>query len=208
MLAVSDNGSGMSKEIQRRIFEPFFTTKEKGRGTGLGLSTVYGIVQQNGGHVTVYSEAGKGTTFKVYLPRIDEVPTLPSTKQDTELLKAKGKILLVEDDASVRRIVTQILQQQGYTVAEAKDGREALSMARKMEDIDLLITDVVMPEMSGPEMVKQLKKERPQLKVLYLSGYTDNAISRHGLLDMDVTFLQKPFVPDALKNKVREVLEK
>jgi len=211
MLAVSDTGCGMDAETQSRIFEPFFTTKEKGKGTGLGLSTVYGIVKQSGGYVFAYSEPGRGTSFKIYLPRVAEgaaleeladAPVPRSRHQGTETL------LLVEDEESVRELVREALEARGYNICPARNGNQALAMAARQDlKIDLLITDVVMPGIGGRELAQRLNALRPSVKVLYLSGYTEDAIVHHGVLDPGTAFLQKPFTLDALACKVREVLD-
>ena len=209
MLVVSDTGIGMSEETQARIFDPFFTTKEKGKGTGLGLSTVYGIVKQSGGNIWVYSEPGHGTTFKVYLPQI-ETPTAPAEDATIEAAIPGGSetILLVEDEEVVRGLARKILEQAGYRVLDVTRGAEAISVySAPSETIDLLLTDVVMPETSGKEVADRLTANHPGLKVLFMSGYTDEAIVHHGVLDSHVEFLQKPFTAAALARKVREVLD-
>jgi signal transduction histidine kinase/ActR/RegA family two-component response regulator len=210
MLALSDTGTGMDADTQRRMFEPFFTTKVQGKGTGLGLSTVYGIVKQSEGNIGVYSELGKGTTFKVYLPRVDDVAqieTVPDAVAD--LPNGRETVLLTEDEDPVRRLTKTILELNGYQVLEATCGDEALSIYKSHRgQIDLILTDVVMPRMSGRELAQTLQTIRPDIKILYLSGYTDDAIVRHGLLDQEMSFLQKPFTPDALLRKVREVLDR
>ncbi len=206
MLAVSDTGCGMDADTQSRIFEPFFTTKEK--GTGLGLSTVYGIVRQSGGNVCVYSEPGHGTTFKIYFPRVrDDGETAKATIAPATVLKGSETILLVEDEPSVRSLVRSVLQSNGYTVLEASRGDEAVEISqRHSEPIHLLVTDVVMLGMSGRELAERLEAIHPEAKVLFMSGYTDDAILRHGVLKAGTAFLQKPFTPEALAVKVRNTL--
>jgi two-component system cell cycle sensor histidine kinase/response regulator CckA len=208
MLAVSDTGEGMSEETQSRVFEPFFTTKEVGRGTGLGLSTVYGIVKQSGGNIWVYSEAGEGTAFKIYLPRVDEAAQEYKPHHEVEEnLDGTETILLAEDDGRVRSLVRAVLEAHGYRVLEAKDGGAAVAISeRHGGPIHLLLTDVVMPKMSGRELADRLARVRPEMKVLYMSGYTDDAIVHHGVLDAGMKFIQKPFAAGALAQKVREVL--
>jgi two-component system, cell cycle sensor histidine kinase and response regulator CckA len=207
MLSVSDTGMGMDKETQSRIFEPFFTTKEKGKGTGLGLSTVYGIVKQSGGYVMVQSEEGRGTTFHIYLSRVEgaaEKHTAPATPT---ALGGTETVLLVEDEESVRQLVRETLAAKGYRVMEAQNGESGVAAAARHEGkIDLVITDVVMPGMGGRELVKQLAQTRPETKVLYLSGYTEDAIVSEGTIESGAAFLQKPFTLQNLSRKVREVL--
>jgi two-component system cell cycle sensor histidine kinase/response regulator CckA len=209
MLAVSDTGAGMSKDVQARIFEPFFTTKAMGEGTGLGLATVYGIVKQSGGHIAVYSELGKGTTFRVYLPRAagkqaTPPPAAPPLRHGTET------ILLVEDDVQLRRLVNRVLKRQGYTVLDADGPERALAIAAEHEGpIALLLTDMVMPGGSGGELARRMLRERPELKVLYTSGYTEEeAILRHGALVPGTDFLQKPSTVEELLRKVRAILDR
>jgi CheY-like chemotaxis protein len=210
MLAVSDTGCGMDAETQARMFEPFFTTKEQGKGTGLGLSTVYGIVNQSGGHLWVYSEVGRGTTFKIYLPRVDEVTEMNDVRETTLAVLPQGQetVLLTEDEEQVRHMIRMILEMSGYRVLEADSGDEALAIYKQHDgQIDLVMTDVVMPQMSGRELAQRVEILHPGIKVLYMSGYTDDAIVHHGLLDQEIAFLQKPFTPDVLMRKVREVLD-
>ncbi len=207
VLAVTDTGCGMSAETAARAFEPFFTTKGES-GTGLGLATVHGIVKQSGGHVAVYSEVGRGTVFKVYLPRHDAAPP-PKSRPPQPVPRGGGEtILLVEDEDAVRALTRYLLAGNGYAVLEAADGPEALRLAAEYRDrIDLLMTDVVMPRMSGREVAEHLRRARPEIRVLYLSGYTDDAVVRHGVLEAEVAFLQKPFTAPVLARKVRDVLD-
>jgi two-component system, cell cycle sensor histidine kinase and response regulator CckA len=209
MLAVSDTGIGMDDHTRSHIFEPFFTTKVKGKGTGMGLSTVYGIVKQSGGYVWVYSEPNQGSTFKIYLPRIDDpIETQDAANLAEELSAGVETVLLVEDEEAVRSLVCKVLRASGYTVLESLNPADALRIAREHPDpIHLLLTDVVMPQMSGREVANQVIVLRPSTKVLFISGYTDDAIVHHGVLDPKTAFLHKPFSPDALARKVREVLD-
>lgn len=208
MLAVADSGSGMDRATQQKIFDPFFTTKQLGKGTGLGLATVYGIVKQSGGYIWVYSELDKGTVFKVYFPRIEE-KAQPMTQAAPEQPISRGSetILLAEDSESLREMAREYLQSVGYKVLEASSGTEALQKSREFAGtIHLVLTDVVMPEMSGPELARQMESLRPGVKVIFTSGYTDDAIARQGLLDPNIAFIQKPYRPKALARKIREVL--
>jgi CheY-like chemotaxis protein len=238
LLEVSDGGTGMDASTQAHLFEPFFTTKEPGKGTGLGLSTVYGIVKQSGGSITVETELGRGTTFRIYLPRVEAsapaapvaspaarpAPAPPARVQPEPVRvvatplepavvseavpKRAETILLVEDALRVRAVVREILEMNGYNVLEAHHGAEALEISgRHQGPIHLMVTDVVMPQMSGRELAQRLQPLRPDMKVLYMSGYTDDAIVRHGVLGAGIAFLSKPFTPDALTLKVREVLD-
>ncbi|HEY6246429.1 MAG TPA: ATP-binding protein [Pyrinomonadaceae bacterium] len=208
MLAVTDTGVGMEQETQKRIYEPFFTTKERGKGTGLGLSTVYGIVKQSGGNIWVYSEVDKGTTFKIYLPRISEAADmLKHDEIEFNLPQGTETILLVEDEEMVRHLAQNILESSGYDVLTAESVEDALRIAsRPSVSIDLLLTDVVMPGMSGRDLATQLQSTHPEMHVLYMSGYTEDTIVHHGLLEQGINFLQKPFGPEQLLVSVREVL--
>ena len=210
MLSVSDTGVGMTAEVKEQVFEPFFTTKEKGKGTGLGLSTVYGIVKQSGGNIWVYSEPGQGTTFKIYLPRVDEpLEELKEKVEVKEIPRGSETILVVEDEEKVRKLAVRILSGQGYKVLEASHGNDAILVCKQHEGpIHLMVTDVVMPNMSGHEVAKSLVPLQPGMRVLYMSGYTDNAIVHHGVLEKGVNYIQKPFTVDGLARKVREVLDK
>jgi PAS domain S-box-containing protein len=209
LLAVSDNGLGMDEKIREHIFEPFFTTKEKGKGTGLGLPTVYGIVNQLGGNIWVYSEVGHGTTFKIYLPRTDEDAHEYKRSADTEkALQGEETIVLAEDEEMVRKLARRVLEIYGYQVLEVANGGAAILVCERHKGpIHLLITDVIMPEMSGVELATRLTRLHPEMKVLYMSGYTDNNIAHRGVLDEDANFIQKPFSTDALARKVREILD-
>ncbi|MFQ5876211.1 MAG: GAF domain-containing protein [Acidobacteriota bacterium] len=210
MLAVSDSGHGMSPEVAARAFEPFFTTKEVGKGTGLGLSTVYGIVKQSGGNIWAYSEPGRGSTFKIYLPRVDEEVAAPRARAGRSGRPQRGTetVLLAEDEGCVRALIGDTLRSIGYTVLEARNGREALQLCRRHAGaIHLLLTDVVMPEIAGPALARQVAALRPEVKVLFMSGYTGDSIARQGVLDVGVSFIQKPFSSDLLIRRVREALE-
>ena len=209
MLAVSDTGIGMNEETRERIFEPFFTTKEIGKGTGLGLSTIYGIVMQNNGFIWVYSEPGQGTTSKIYLPRNMGDPE-PKDKKQTPVggLDGSETVLVVEDDNALRKLARTVLKQKGYKVLEAENGEDALRISEEHDgSIDLLITDVVMPKMGGRKTAERLQPLYPRMKVIYMSGYTDNAIAHHGVLEPGLNFIEKPFSPKALARKVRETLD-
>jgi len=209
MLAISDTGVGMDEETASKIFEPFFTTKERGKGTGLGLSTVYGIVKQSGGFIWVYSEPGKGSTFKVYFPRTEDRREVPDKGDPpVEDLRGGKTVLVVEDEESIRELAITILGQYGYAVLSAGDGEEALRIAGEHQgEVSLLLTDVVMPRMGGRELYERLRQLRPGIKVLYMSGYTDNAIVHQGVLDPGIAFLQKPCSPISMVRKVKDVLE-
>ncbi len=208
MLALTDTGEGMTAVTQARIFEPFFTTKEMGKGTGLGLATVYGIVKQSGGSIWVQSEQGKGTVFKVYFPLVVEsAATMRPAKVEAQPARGVETILVVEDEDAVRQLVRLSLASAGYKVLESPDPKNALEISEKYEGpIHLLLTDVVMPQISGPTVASNVAAMRPGIRVLYMSGYTDDAVVHHGVLSQDMPFIQKPFSPTALRKKVREVL--
>jgi len=209
LLAVSDTGCGMDQETLEHVFEPFFTTKAEGEGTGLGLATVYGIVKQNNGFVNVYSEPGQGTTVKLYFPRyLGEEKAQPVAPPQLAPVRGQETILLVEDEEQLRRLARTLLQRLGYRVLEAASPREALTLCEKHRgEIHLLLTDVVMPTMSGKELAENIKATKPDLKTLFMSGYTADAIAHRGVLEEGIHFLQKPFSLDALAKKVREALE-
>lgn len=208
MLVVADTGCGMDPDTLAHIFEPFFTTKEQGKGTGLGLSTAYGIVKQHDGYITVDSTRGCGTTFKIYLARAGETVERGEISKAPMEVRGAETVLLVEDEKPLRELAHEILRGNGYKVLEAPSPEEALLIGeRHAGSIDLLLTDVVMPKMSGREVAKRLKPLRPTMKVLYMSGYTDDVLGQHGVLAPDTAYLQKPFTPDALARGVREVLD-
>ncbi len=207
-LAVSDTGQGMTPDVKARIFEPFFTTKPRGVGTGLGLSTVFGIVKQSGGHIYVYSEPRRGTTVKVYLPRGVGAPAVGDPRQEVRAQPGRETVLIVEDDPSIRDLARRVLLQRGYTVLAASSPGEAVTLVGEQRlPVDLLVTDVMLPEMSGPDLAKILAAQQPGLPVVYMSGYTDTTVVRGGPLDHGATFLPKPFGPETLLRKVREVLD-
>jgi CheY-like chemotaxis protein len=209
LLAVSDTGTGMDAQTRARLFEPFFTTKGQGRGTGLGLSIVFGIVKQSGGNIEIYSEPGKGTSVKVYLPQVDQGSAVESEQATHTAHPGSETILLVEDEDMVRRLVRETLEREGYKLLDAAGPAEAHRISRHYKGpIHLLITDVIMPKLSGRELAGKLTAERPGLMVLYMSGYTDSAVLANGILDDETAFLQKPFTPASLSRRVRQILDR
>ncbi|HXC34532.1 MAG TPA: ATP-binding protein [Candidatus Acidoferrales bacterium] len=207
LLAITDNGVGMTDEVKAHLFEPFFTTKGLGKGTGLGLATCYGIVSQSGGDIHVYSEPNCGTTFKIYLPRTDALLEPAGNADSSDMPKGTESILIVEDDSAVRRLAVVILRNCGYKIQEANNAFEALEVIRRNPSFDLVLSDVIMPQMSGKELSDKLRLQCPQTKILLMSGYTDDALAHHGVLDEGLLFLEKPFSPAKLARKVREVLD-
>lgn len=210
LLATTDTGCGMSEETQSHLFEPFYTTKELGKGTGLGLATIYGIVKQSGGFIWVYSEEGRGTAFKVYLPRVlSPLVEAEASQRRAEIGKGTETILVVEDAEPLRALTAEFLTASGYPVLEAANGDEALRIARAYRGrIDLILTDVVMPHMGGKPLAEQMAQIRPRTRVLYMSGYPDDGIVQAGILANDVTLLEKPFTREILSKRVRQVLDK
>ncbi|HVR87206.1 MAG TPA: response regulator, partial [Planctomycetota bacterium] len=208
LLAISDSGTGMTEDVKAHLFEPFFTTKEVGKGTGLGLATVHGIVKQSNGHINVYSEFGRGTTFKIYLPVVrQEASAVRRVPVTMDSLRGEESILLVEDDPHVRTLSAAILTRAGYQVQQARRGEEALGLVEMPGNkLNLLLTDLIMPGMNGVELARALRSTRPDLKVLFTSGYTDSTLLKDGFLTPDTPFITKPFTPELLLRKVREVL--
>jgi CheY-like chemotaxis protein len=207
-LTVADTGVGMDEATRQRAFEPFFTTKSKGVGTGLGLSTVYGIIKQSGGWILMYTEPGQGTIFRVYLPRVSEPAERPLPVSPVASLQGAETILVVEDQPAVRKLTADILKRYGYDVLEVANGAEALLLSERFHSpIHVMVTDVIMPGMTGRELASRLATLRPDMKVLFISGYAGDIITHQGVLDSDVAFLSKPFAPDALAGKLRELLD-
>jgi CheY-like chemotaxis protein len=207
LLSITDNGVGMTDEVKTHLFEPFYTTKGLGKGTGLGLATCYGIISQSGGDIHVYSEANSGTTFKIYLPRTDALPEAAAAADASTMPTGSESILIVEDDPAVQRLAVVILRNCGYKIQESNNAFEALTLIRRNPGFDLVLTDVIMPQMSGKELSDKIKAQCPHTKILLMSGYTDDALAHHGVLDEGLLFLEKPFSPAKLTRKVREVLD-
>ncbi len=209
LMAISDTGEGMDEDVLSKIFDPFFTTKEQGKGTGLGLATVYGIVKQHGGYIYAYSEKGQGTTFKIYLPASKKAPEETESKSTTKaLLQGNETILVVDDNASIRQLIVETLKPLGYNCLQAASGKEAINILRKYSgEIHLLLTDVVMPGMSGKELAEIIKKEKPEMKVIFMSGYMENIIAHHGILEQRINYISKPITPVTLTQKIRSVLD-
>jgi signal transduction histidine kinase len=208
VLVVTDTGKGMSHDLQEKIFEPFFTTKKRGKGTGLGLATVYGIVRQHNGHIYVYSELDKGTTFKIYLPVVEESAEEISKKESRTMPQGNEMILIVDDDDAIRRLIRDALEPLGYTILEAGSGEDALAvLGRTKEKVDLVLTDLIMPGMNGQELIETILQDQPDIKSILMSGYTDDIIAERGDLKPGVNFINKPLLPIALSNKVRDVLD-
>jgi CheY-like chemotaxis protein len=209
MLAVTDEGEGMNEAVKAHLFEPFFTTKEKGKGTGLGLSTVYGAVKQNRGSIEVCSEPGRGTTFKIYLPRIVDTPDRQDRPAEEAPAAGTETVVLVEDEEIVKTLAEKVLQRRGYTVHSFANGDEALAAIRRLpEPVHLLVTDVILPGVNGKVLAETVRSIRPEIKVLFTSGYTESIIAHHGVLDEGIEFIGKPYTPAALAKKVREVLDR
>ena len=206
-LTVTDTGTGMTPEVQARLFEPFFTTKEVGKGTGLGLATVHGIVTRSGGSVGVDSEVGKGTSFKVYFPQADAAQMVVDAPPPARTGTGTETVLVVDDAQGLGELAKRLLERQGYTVLVAKSADEALRLFERTASVDVVLTDVVMPDASGPELAKQLVERRPALKVIYMSGYTEETIVHHGVLNAGIAFVHKPFTAETLGRKIREVLD-
>jgi CheY-like chemotaxis protein len=210
VLSVSDTGTGIEKDMLQYIYEPFFTTKEKGKGTGLGLATVYAIIKQNGGHINVYSETGQGTVFKIYLPLIDAQHVSDQSAEEISIQTIQGTetLLIVEDEESVLEYISESLAEYGYQIMGAINPVEAINIYRKRKShIDMIISDVIMPQMSGPEMARKLRVDAPELKVLFMSGYTESMIGKHGVLDQELHYIQKPFGPTEIARKIRTTLD-
>jgi two-component system, cell cycle sensor histidine kinase and response regulator CckA len=208
VLSVSDSGCGIPHDVQAHVFEPFFTTKEPGKGTGLGLSTVYGIVKQNDGHICLYSEVGQGTTFRIYLPQLQVAVALPPPEVIRPLPRGTETLLLAEDEDGMRELTRECLESSGFVVLEARDGKQALEIAdRHLGPIHLLLTDLIMPGMSGHELAQEFLHLRPKTKLLYMSGYTHDLITQHGVLEPGTALIEKPYNIDALLTRVRGILD-